>query len=225
VLPKLTDYWDTAQDTIPRFAGKLSALAPGDAEQTMAEVQSEVTAHVRVCPDEQLRTAAVVVAEELYRAAATIAYWDPSMPDYLACSAATFFELLAQRGYQLHYVVDNYYEDLQRPTQLFPVWFQACGLAYLCPQAAALDLMGRDGVPEADRSASLGKYIGEARMLSAAGVDLCRTRGRHFAYLESDFEEGSLDAALAGRGAAGVISVFRNEAPLPGSTVTVVYPA
>ena len=224
MLPKISDYLDTAQDAIPRFAAELSGLPPTAAKEMADAVRAEVTEHVRVCPDKELLLAAFVVAEELYRAAATIEFWDASVADYLQCSAATFFGLLSQRGYQLHYVVDNLYEDPQRPTEFFPQWFHACGLAYICPLFAAFGLMNADGVAETDLAASVAYYLAEARNVASVALLLSRKRGRHYVYLETDLEEGCLDLALEGRGTPGVLSVFRNEAPVPGSRAAVVSP-
>lgn len=224
MLPKITNYWDTAQDAIPRFAAELSALSPTAAKETTTATRAAVTEHLRVLPDKLLLLAAVAVANDLYRAASTIAFWNTSVADYLGCSAATFFGLLSQRGYRLHYVIDNSFEDLQRPTQLFPLWFQACGIVYICPQLLALDLMRSDGVAVADDSVSLAHHIAEARHLGDRIVQKCREEARHYVYLETDFQDGSLDTALQGRGEAGVLSLFRNEAPVLGSKVAVVLP-
>ena len=224
MLPKITDYWDTVQDGIPRSAVELSTLSARAAKKTTAATRAAVTEHLRVLPDKTLLHAAFVVADDLYRAASTIAFWNTSVDDYLKCSAATFFGLFSQRGYKLHYVVDNSFEDLQRPTELFPLWFRACGIVYICPQLLALELMQHDGVAVVDRSASMAQYIAEARHLGDRLVQECNDEARHYVYLETNFQDGSLDTALQSRGAAGVLSVFRNEAPVPGSKAAVAFP-
>lgn len=224
MLPKITDYWDTSQESIPRFASELSKLSPKAAKKITTATHAEVTEHVRVLSDKHLLLAAATVADNLYQAASTIEFWDTAVEDYLKCSAATFFGLLSQRGYQIHYVIDNCYDDLQRPTQLFPLWFQACGIVYVCPQLIVLKLMEADGVPMANYSDSLSNYIAEARHIGGLIVQKCRDEASHYVYLETDFQDGSLDTALQSRGAPGVLSVFRNEVPVPGSNVAVVFP-
>jgi hypothetical protein len=69
VLPKITDYWDTNRDAIPRFAAELSAPSPMAANETTVATRTAVTEHVRVLPDEELLRAAVAIADDLYRAA------------------------------------------------------------------------------------------------------------------------------------------------------------
>ncbi len=97
-------------------------------------IRAAVTEHVRVLPDRWLHWAAFIAAEDLYRTANAITAWTSSVADYLACSAGTFFRILSQRGCHLHYVIDNSCQEMQRPLELFPLWFLACGIHYECPQ-------------------------------------------------------------------------------------------
>lgn len=224
MLPKITDYWDTAQEAIPRFAAELSGLAPEAARELTALIRAEVTEHFRVLTDKQVLLATVAIADDLYRAASAIPCWDDSVSDYLECSASSFFSLLKKRGYRLEYVIDNGFDDLQRPTQLFPEWFRACGIVYICPQDAACRLMRADGVAVDAYPAALARTMAEARDVGSQLARRCRQEARHFVYLETDCIEGSHVTALQDRGAPGTLSVFRREAPVPGSKVEVVFP-
>jgi hypothetical protein len=202
MLPKISDYWDTAKDAIPGFAAELAAQSPAAAKETTSAIRAAITEHVRVLSDQWLPLVAFVVAEELYRAASTITVWNSSVADYLDCSAATFFGLLSQRGYRLHYVIDNSFQEMQRPTQLFPSWFQACGIQYQCPQL----LESEFGLEPTE---SQGVVSDVLRGFFADG--------RHYVLLDADSIESSFDAPLEQRDTKGVLTVIRTEAPGPGS--------
>ena len=47
---------------------------------------------------------------------------------------------------------------------------------------------------------------------------------RHYVSLEADYEEGALDSALRGGRNPGVLRVFRDDAPVHDSEVSVVFP-
>lgn len=202
MLPKISDYWDTAKEAVPRFAAELAAQSPTAAKQTTSAIRAAVTEHVRVLSDQWLPRVAFVVAEDLYRAANTITAWNASVADYLACSAGTFFALLSQRGFRLHYVIDNSFQEMQRPIQLFPLWFQACGIEYQCPQLVE------------------SKFGLEPTESQAVVSDVLRgffAHGRHYVLLDTDSIESSFDAPLEQRDTKGILTVIRTEAPGPES--------
>ncbi len=206
MLPKLSDYWDTAKDAIPRFAAELAAQSPTAAKETTTAIRAAVTEHLRVLPDQWLPRVAFVVAEDLYRAANTITAWNASVADYLACSAATFFGLLSQRGYRLHYVIDNSFQEMQRPIQLFPLWFRACGIEYQCPQLVESEF----GLEPTESQGVV------SQVLRGFFAD-----GRHYVVLDTDSIESSFDTPLEQRDTKGVLTVIRTEAPGPGSKALV----
>jgi len=72
--------------------------------------------------------------------------------------------------------------------------------------------------------AQLPRYINEGRHVADMIVAQCRERKKHFVFLEADFQEGSLREALAMSGKPGVLTVFRNQAPIADSTVRICYP-
>jgi hypothetical protein len=132
------------------------------------------------------------------------------------------------RGYVVRYVVDNQFSGIEYlrmgPFDLFPRVFNAAGFVYSCPQMVALQLMRADGVPDGDYESRLAQYIEEARMVNDRVISTCRNDGRHFVLLETDYEDGSLDAALNGERDPGALTIIRNEAPLPGTNVAVTFP-
>jgi hypothetical protein len=202
MLPKISDYWDSTKNAIPRFAAELEALSPTAAKQTTATIRAAVTEHVRVLSDQWLPRVAFVVAEDLYRTANTIAAWNTSVADYLACSAATFFDLLSQRGYCLHYIIDNSFQQMQRPIELFPLFFPACGIEYQCPQHL---------------ESTFGLAPGESQGVSSQVLRGLFAQGKHYLLLDTDSIESSFAAPLEQRKTKGVITVIRNEAPGAGS--------
>ena len=201
LLPKISDFWDSTKDAIPRFAAKLEALPPEFAEEMTNMIPAAVTEHVRVLLDQWLHWAAFIVAEDLYRTANAITAWTSSVADYLACSAGTFFRILSQRGCHLHYVIDNSCQEMQRPLELFPLWFLACGIHYECPQ-----LLESSGTPPCD---SRGLATQHLRQAFAAG--------RHYLFLDTDSTDSSFEAPIEQLGTQGVLTIVRNEAPVPGS--------
>ena len=66
-MPKISDFWDSTKDAIPRFATKLEALPPELAGEMTNMIREAVTEHVRVLPDRWLYLAAFIAAEDLYR--------------------------------------------------------------------------------------------------------------------------------------------------------------
>ena len=205
MLPRIVDYWDSATDAVPRFAAELDKLSPAAAKQSTAAIRAAIKEHLRVIPDEGLPQIAFVVAEDLYRMANTATIWNASVSDYLECSAGTFFDIFSQRGYQLHYSIDNSFPDTQRPLELFPLWFNACGIHYECPQ-----LLEANGTPASQSRALANQHLREA----FAG-------GRHYLLLDIDSAPGSFDAPLEQVDADGVLNIFRNEASGPGSKAAV----
>ena len=206
ILPKVTDYWDPVKNAVPQFAGLFAPLSPAEAKGKADAIRAGITEHLRVLPDQLLVRAVFVVAEDLYRTANTITIWNSSVADYLACSAATFIGLLAQRGYHLHYIKDNSFQEMQRPIQLFPLWFQACGIEYQCPQ-----LLESEFGMEPKESQGVVSQV-----LRGFFAD-----GKHYVVLDTDSIDSSFDAPLEQRNMEGIITVIRTEAPGPGSKAMV----
>jgi hypothetical protein len=145
------------------------------------------------------------MSDDLYKTANTIGYWSDSVGTYLRATAGVFMQLLAQRGFSVHYVVDNSFESMERPLQLFPTWYEACGIKFECPQL----------ITEQD-----GSTASEARHRCTAAL---RTSGGNFHYviLDTDCEDDSFTAPLEQLNQDKVITVIREEAPTPGSNIMV----
>jgi hypothetical protein len=226
MYPRLTDYWDEQARAVDVGAQRLREV-PADARQTALDAIHEAVAeHVRVVPDDLLATAAVAFADDLYKAACGIDRWDDALDGYLTASAGTMSTLLTERGFHLQYLVDNAWQDLTKPIHLLPHWYQAAGFVYACPEVIAFELATQDGVdPEADVQGVLGRYGSEARDVVDELIDRCQQERRPVMQLDTDTVEKSFDVALGARGKPGVITVFRDAAPEPGTQVAAWLPA
>jgi hypothetical protein len=222
---KITDYWDADADAVSEGAKQLQALGDSALDTQLAEIEAAVVEHVRVLPDELLLQAAVAVADDFYRSACQIEYWDEWVEGYLRASAGSFGRALSERGFQLQYLVDNAWEELDRPVRLFPEWYGVTGFVFACPQAIMQMLPEYKAIAEADGpEAAAATTIDEARHIANKLVETCQEEGRHLVHLDCDWVEESFAAATRMQGAAGVLTVFRNEAPEPGTRVNVSYP-
>lgn len=203
-LPKITDYFDYG--AIDHWASLLHKMSSEALSNCVGDLGDAVTEHTRVLSDELLQRVAFVIADDLYKTANTINLWSDSVETYLRATAGVFFDLLDQRGFRLHYVIDNSFEDMERPLRFFPTWYSACGIAYECPQL----LTAQDGTSpsEARRRCTAA--------LHASGGNF------HYAILDTDSEDDSFTAPREQLKQDKVITVIRIEAPIPGSK-TIVY--
>jgi hypothetical protein len=226
MLPKITDYWDERVHAIDTAAAELLELGDPERDRAVSEISEAVLEHVRVLPDETLLRAAVPILDDLYKAACAIGRWDAELGSYLDATAGTFLALMKDRGYRCQYLVDNAWEDMTRPLRLFPSWYAAAGIVYACPQNIAFELMQTDdpATTQDDLAQMLPVNIREARDVTARLVDTCRDEGRHLVLLDADFEERSFAVAFEQAGTNGVLTVFRNQAPVSGSTVQTWFP-
>lgn len=215
---KITDYWDSATREPESAADRLDQLDDSGRARALTEIADAVTEHLRVLPDDVMLQAAVPVIDDLYKGACYAGRWDSSLEAYLEASASTFFSGLADRGLMVQYAVDNAWEDLTRPLQLFPSWFTACGFVYVCPQALAQQL------EQAGPSGTGGSVDAESRHVASELMVRCQEAQRHFVHLDADCAEDSFEPVFALREAPGVLTIFRNDAPEPGSKISVWYP-
>jgi len=218
--PNLVSYWDQRTDATARFRERLLSLRSEDRIAALEVVRKTVNDAAQSCPDKNLRKLVFVVGDDLYKSANVDGIWDEALSLYLKASAGEFFGVVQARGYRMHYIVDNAFSDLTRPLN-FDAWFRPCGIVYICPQFLASKMMERDKVEPARFHENLPRYIDEGRYMADEAVKRCVDEQRHFLFLDADSKEGSFTAAQAASEHAGVITVLRNEAPLPGSKVDV----
>ena len=146
------------------------------------------------------------------------------MTAYLAATAGTLTSVLTERGIRIQYLVHNAWPDPTRLLELFPEWYSAAGLVLRTSQGIALELARQDGVAEHTLATRAIDYESEARDVVNVVVARCQEEGRHFIQVDADAQPGSFDSALEARGKPGVVTIIRDQAPEPGSSVTVLTP-
>lgn len=223
---RLTDYWAFKERAIDRHASDLGELDEPEFQAVSSLIADAITDDVGNLPEELLPAAAVAIVDDLYKSACVIDRWDDMLGFYLATSAGTFLREVASRGIRIQYLVDNIWDELERPVDLFPHWFNAAGLVYVCPQAIVPTLAEEDGRSgDVDAEELFNAYIDEARHVAGEIAARCQEEARHFVQLDCDRVENSFDQALSDAGAEGVVTISRVAAPEPGTHVKVWWPA
>jgi len=197
-LRKISDYWDSTTGAVQSLSEKLDTFSGKGREEALNAIRAAVREHIRVLPDKTLCLAACVAVDALYKVASHIPAWWATISDYLAASAGTFFPILRERGFILHYIVDNTFTDTQRPFQLFPTWFAACQLNYECPQL----IQATDRLDPASALQSCSRRI-----------QTYFAHREHYVLLDIDSCDQSFNEAFSQQKEGRVITVFRNEAP------------
>jgi len=218
MLPRITDYWDERVEAIERLSRVLAGVPQPERAAQLAMIGSSVLRHAKALKDSDLALAAVPIAEDLYKALSQRTYFDEPLVQYLEASCTPFFRELGERGYTLHYFIDNTWDRLEGPAIAFPMWFRAASLLYICPQQIACHAFEEDR-PADEWPALVSKYIARARDVAGQLADRCHLEGRHFVYLDIDVDD--FEVAMKPIGKPGAICIFRNEAPVPGSRCTV----
>ena len=228
-LEGLHSYWDARTGAIAHFSQEMRECASEQARKDLAErIARDVRARVDALSDKDLVLTAVTAADDLYKAADAAELWDPAIAGYLSASAGTFMRAVAERGYLVHSLIDNSFQmseaGMRRPLVLYPDWFQAAGFVYICPQHCATTLMRKAGVPASGVIQALGRYDAPARILARGLVRKCHAERRHYVFLDACSVPGAFGEAEAPAEAPGVITLWRNDAPLPGSEIQVTLP-
>jgi hypothetical protein len=217
-LPSLVDYYDFNQDCLSRNSIRLAALSETDQATALSVVERSVTACLTNVNDETLAKWAISLADDLYKSGNFEGPWGPPQWAYVRAVWGTFFSVLGGRGLTLRYVIENAFPDpLQRPLWLYPNLFQSAGIVYICPHALARELP--EGKQVEPSLANLRPLVAEGRVIAGSLAEKCTELDKHFVYLELDFDEGCLSAVSSLTAGPGTIKMFRNTAPIAGSTI------
>jgi hypothetical protein len=203
LLRRITDYWDNRIDAIPVLASHLEGLDAAARATALQDIRSAIAEHVRLLSDELLVSVAYIMADDLYKSASQIGELSETVRIYLMASAGTFLELLRQRGFTLHYVADNHFEDAGLPARVFPAWYAACGIAFICPQVPGPD----GGV------CTLEDCVHQMHILDGAR--------QHYVFLDSLSTEESFVEPIEQIHGKGVITVMRSAPPVRGTKFSV----
>ena len=219
--PKVTDYWDARVGAIEAAGDRLEKLAGEQGSSALVAVRQAVEERAAALDDPFLLRAAVTLFDDLYKTASSIGYWSESLRRYIEASAGTFCSVLSERGFRVQYLVDNAWTDMARPVQLFPDWFGAAGIGFICPQALVLGQSHGGAVPPMDAATSelMSRHIAPARESVEKAVAAYRDEQFHFVQLDTDMVDSSFETALEARGDQGVLTMYRSEAPEPGSKI------
>ena len=222
-LPRITDYWDWQTEAIVRNSERLGRLTEEDRIHALRSIQSAVTEHVRALSAELLLKVTVSLVDDLYKVANRLELWSRFHAQYLQSSAAAVLDGLHQRRYSVRYLVDNRFEGMERVFKLFPRMFVAAGLKYLAPANMALELMAGDGVAEDGFAENFPRYSLEAHHVADMAARQLNSVHASYVYLNTDDCEDPFATCVAD--AERALIVLREDAPDPGSTVTVRFPA
>jgi TPR repeat protein len=214
MFPKLFDYWDARVGAIDHFSRVFEAIPPTERATHARHIGAAIARHVAALSDESLMLASYVIVEDLYKTASHLTYWDDALAQYLAATGTAFFRALNKRGYSVNYFIDNSYPTLSGPANWFRVFFQTASMEYICPQEIACRVIEKDR-PEAEWPLLVSKYIEISRPIGDKAVDEFYRDGKSFVFLDTDATEFSI--AQKTQGKPGVVHVFRQEAPEPGS--------
>jgi hypothetical protein len=234
MFSRLVDYWDHTAGSafengaVYRLSRALHGRSTRDLAPEQQQIARAVQRHVEALDDASLILGAQIFAEDLYKAASVMSRWDSAIRAFLEASGGTFCDQLQKRGYAIHYVIDNAFENtpvgMAGPIEWYPRWFRAAGLVYVCPQAVACMLMAEDGVPETAMYEQMFRYIREARAVAHDAVRHGQREHRHFVYLDTDGDDSSFGVPTEQGEQPGVILLFRRVPPIKGSKVVVVEP-
>jgi len=202
-LNKIVDYWDG--DSISQWSSILSEMSEDELSNAKEGLKNAVIEHTKPLSDELLKRVAYIMVDDLYKSANAIGVWNDYVCDYLDSTASVFLRELSNRGFSVHYLVDNVFDDMERPLTLFHAWYAACGIVYQCPQLF---------------SKQNRVSLADARQM-CQGV-LKANNGRfHYILLDTDSEDDSFDVPVEQLNNSKIITVIRTEAAEPHSKVMV----
>lgn len=230
LFPRITDYFDNQnRNTIFEHSQMIGFSLREKKEAALQDIEEAMFEHTAILNDEQLTYAAFIIADDIYKSANEITLFNLYISEYLEASAGTFYQILRQRGFVLHYLANNLYAGtagggMIRPLQFFRYFFLPAGINYICPHEIALELMKRDGLTVQDYDASIGKYLEEARLVGDAVIEKCHDNNDHYFNLQIDGEKSNFAPSLDRVGDKNVITVFRSEPPMAGTSCDVLFP-
>jgi hypothetical protein len=224
----IVEYWDQERGAINNATRRLLALSEEDRIAACNEIRSAVTRRLDALDDDLLLKASVSMVDDLYKYVNDEVLFDRALLQYLEAFGRAFTSVVHDRGYVIRYVVENQFSGVDYlmlgPFDLFPKIFNAAGFVYICPQHLALRIMKGDGVAASDYESAIDRYIAEARTVAERLLTQCQEEGLHYIFLETDYQEGALDAAVRGNGSPGVLGIFRDDAPVAGTSVSIRFP-
>jgi len=232
LLPHIYDYWNESTKAIARFSRAIEVTDPNRRKTALDVISQSVLKHVGVLTDKELCIAAFAAAEDLYKAACADGAWDEHTADYLSASAGVFFDALKNRGYTVHYYIDNHFRryQLREAFFLYPKWFSVSGLMFICPQYTAFRIIQTICKLEDSEmnmryyQKFLPEYYQDGRIIAEGLLARWHMDNQNYIYLDADSDEEFEQRYEKICNQPGVIAMLRNEAPAQGSKCLVRYP-
>mgnify|MGYP003440232656 CR=1 FL=1 len=227
-LPSVVHYYDARTEIVARSARRLQQLKSDEVGPALARIVAGVNARIDELhlDDEGITGLAISAADDLYKTTAAATTWSRETDLYVSASFRALFAAVARRGYQVRYVVANTFPDLQLGISGCSNSFELAGFSFVSPQMYAYALAVRRGILNPGDPAALEDLepdIAEGRALAQEAAHAATASRRHLAYFDLNPVDGSFDQVMGGDTPAGTITVFRDEAPLPGSAVNVSF--
>ena len=226
----ISDYWDNqSKNNIFEYSQIIGSFSSNKQAQILQEIREAIFEHVAALTEEQLKYAAFIIADDIYKSANEISVFNTYISEYLEASAGTFFELLNQRGYCLHYLANTVFaggasSGFIRPLRIFRHFIVPSGITYICPHEIALQLMKDDGLSEDDYDDNVAGYLEKAEDIGNMAIDKGHNNFANYFNLQIDGKDKNFAKSLARVKDTGVITVFRSEPPISGTNCNVIFP-
>lgn len=224
IFKNIHDYWDQNKDAIFNHSTEIEKLDKEKREKLFSSIQYAIENSAISFSDEQIASYAVAMTDYLYKAAnrETIT-WGTTTFRYIEACAGTFCNILSKRGFSIHYLVDNTYEQsawgMTKPLKIYESWFNAAGFIYICPQRIAHYMMKTDDMDK--YFVLLPKYIENARNIAKTLINKCHKDKKHYILLDTDYEPETFQVAEAAESFPLTITIFRDEPPVKGTNVRI----
>ncbi len=228
-FPSLAYLWDSQMRAIVSGANKLESLSEADFVRSLTLLRGRVHSFAQAMSDEWLIVTAYVMVEDLFKSCFNQFRWSPGVPAYVAATAGEVVKELTQRGFVLHYVIDNTVgnANLAEVLDYMPQLFETARLAMTGPQLMAGVLMARDGLPQ--EISRIPEYRDRGHAAADELVSRWHRERKSSVYLNMDFDDDtpalSMDVALSQCDKPRTVVVFRNQLPAPGTKSNIWPPA
>jgi len=228
-LPKIFSYWDSTKDAIFKFSRKLADLETTEKSIALQSIKKAISSHVEKMTKKEIIKWAFVMTDDLFRSTNRESHiLDKSLFQYLEASAGHFSKLISEKGFTIHYIIDNTYEQsffgMRYPLELYDDWFQISGFIYICPQFIALKIIEKQNYDKDLYFALLPDVIDQARRIADSIVDKCHDENKHYIFLDTDSVPNiSFNRPMSFRERPNIITIFRNDAPTTRSVCKLYY--
>ena len=174
-------------------------------------------------PDEQRGSLVVYILDNIYRGAANVQKIGPALHDYLSALGQTAMPFLTSAGTPFAYVIDNTFDNPVRLDAILAL-LRSFGFVVVSPEVIATTLKEETTglkVHPLDLS-DWPFYAREAWDVALEVVVRASSERRALVVLSMHLEPADLERVREVVSGAGYSILFRNEAPVTGSTVEIV---